>query len=106
MTGMVAAHAANWTDPVITATDLPSFNDRAYGYRRREVCDLLRAHGLDPHNVKAIRYQVIDCPVLTVTLIRWDETGRIMWDRDQGVPIFREADVLLRHPLPEWWRPQ
>jgi hypothetical protein len=102
----MATDAASWTDPVITAGDLPSFNDPAYGYRRREVCDLLRAHGLDPHNIHAVRYQVIDAPMLTVELITWDETGRIMWDRERSVPVFREADVLLRHSLPDWWRPR
>jgi hypothetical protein len=95
---------SGWTDPVITATDLPSFSNRGYSYRRQEVCDLLRRNGVDPRDVAAIRYQVVDAPMLTVRLLERDDEGRRFCGPDGRVAT-READVLFRGPLPDWWQP-
>ncbi len=87
----------------LEATDLAiRYPDRTE--RREQMCDLLRAHGIDPHDTLAVEFDVIDLPLLRVDRIVRDDSDRIVVIH--GNEIARtQFEVPLRTPLPAWWQP-
>jgi hypothetical protein len=79
--------------------------------QRQDIYALLAAHGypvLEPKNrpyVAAVTYDVIDCPILHLELFAQDDNGGLLFDRDADECVMVTRDVLLRTPLPDWWRP-
>jgi hypothetical protein len=87
--------------------------------QREDLRELVAAHGFDYSETFDIEYSVIDAPTLTVAVYDRNEDGRRYLGREPctvtsgsqcGLPdgtlfaAHQHVDVLLRHPLPDWWR--
>jgi len=78
-------------------------------WQREEIRQLVRAHGFDTNETFDVEYSVVDAPMLTVWVYEKNDEGRFYLSRGKpGDPdaeiAHHTVDVLLRHPLPEWWR--
>ena len=91
------------TEPILDA------NERAYwqlpSAQRDEMCDLVSAHGFDPNDVAAVGYDVIDAPLLRISEYLTNDDGCRYLDETGDKAATQDHEVLLRAPLPAWWRP-
>lgn len=73
--------------------------------QRDELLDLLRAHEVDPAEVRAVAYSLDYGAHLHITRYLVDERGN-RYLNDDHVTVATECfDVLLRAELPSWWTP-